>query len=761
MNKAVTDGILFMPPAFSGGLGVWSSQDGTPGSDTYASTANAAFVPADQDFGGCLELQKTTSVQKLRYMGETPLLPGCYLRVTARVKAISGVLPSVRIAAWAGGAGGAHVTGVVETGPSMALTSYGQVVEISAIIGTGQRQGVDLSWGTSAIYGHFGIDLTGANGGVVRIDDIVIEDATADFLRDMMNWVDVRDYGATGDGVTDDSAAFMAADAAADGRRVLVSKGVYHLAQNVSLNSRVEFEGTVTMPDDRVLQLARDFDLPTYVDAFGDEVLAFKKAFQALITGGDHESLDMGGRRIQVHGPIDMQAAVANRVEFAQRRVIRNGQFYVESSSDWDDTFATSQATYSSAQPWRLSNVTNVANIAVGSLVTGGGVGREVYVRERNIAAQTITLSRPLYDAVGTQVFTFTRFKYLLDFSGFEKLSKFQIEDIEFNMNARCSAILLPPEGLTFHIKDCVLNGPKDRAITSHGEGCQGMLIDRNQFLSSQIGMRAQDRTSIAINTNAHDVKIRDNRITQFRHFAVLGGTSSIVTGNHWFQGDTEADGIRMGGLVLTQSNCRASIVGNYIDNCFVEWTNEHDVDPDYQNGFSFSGLSIANCVFQAGNVAPWFRFIVIKPFGTGHFINGLFVTGNTFRIIGANVERVDQVDTSFAPLNNTRMRDVEFKGNSFNSINVATENPVSIEHEQNTAASTWTVDCAPRLPFGGWARNIEAVVARRRIRLTSNATIYSFPNTGVEKGTNRDQVELEWGQAVTGKVMVTVRVDN
>ena len=285
MNKAVTDGILFMPPAFSGGLGVWSSQDGTPGSDTYASTANAAFVPADQDFGGCLELQKTTSVQKLRYMGETPLLPGCYLRVTARVKAISGVLPSVRIAAWAGGAGGAHVTGVVETGPSVALTSYGQVVEISAIIGTGQRQGVDLSWGTSAIYGHFGIDLTGANGGVVRIDDIVIEDATADFLRDMMNWVDVRDYGATGDGVTDDSAAFMAADAAADGRRVLVSKGVYHLAQNVSLNSRVEFEGTVTMPDDRVLQLARDFDLPTYVDAFGDEVLAFKKAFQALITG--------------------------------------------------------------------------------------------------------------------------------------------------------------------------------------------------------------------------------------------------------------------------------------------------------------------------------------------------------------------------------------------------------------------------------------------------------------------------------------------
>ena len=43
------------------------------------------------------------------------------------------------------------------------------VVMIS--IGTGNRNGVGLSWSTSALYGHFGIDLTGANGGVVRIDD--------------------------------------------------------------------------------------------------------------------------------------------------------------------------------------------------------------------------------------------------------------------------------------------------------------------------------------------------------------------------------------------------------------------------------------------------------------------------------------------------------------------------------------------------------------------------------------------------------------
>jgi len=52
MNKAVTDGITFMPPEFSGGLNVWSRGDGTPGSDTYDGAADAAYVPADQDFGG-------------------------------------------------------------------------------------------------------------------------------------------------------------------------------------------------------------------------------------------------------------------------------------------------------------------------------------------------------------------------------------------------------------------------------------------------------------------------------------------------------------------------------------------------------------------------------------------------------------------------------------------------------------------------------------------------------------------------------------
>ena len=47
--------------------------------------------------------------------------------------------------------------------------------EISAIIAPAARQGVDLAWGMMPVYGHIGLDLTGANGGVVRIDDLVVD----------------------------------------------------------------------------------------------------------------------------------------------------------------------------------------------------------------------------------------------------------------------------------------------------------------------------------------------------------------------------------------------------------------------------------------------------------------------------------------------------------------------------------------------------------------------------------------------------------
>jgi hypothetical protein len=755
MNKAITQGITFMPQPFAAGLDQWSSGDGRPGSDTYASAPNAAFVPADQDFGGALELQKIEAVQRLRFMTETPILPGCYLQIRARIKAVAGNLPNVRIAAFAGGAGGVALSGVTVSGPQVTLTTYGEVVEVAAIVGTGQRMGVDMVWGPQAVFGHFGLDLTGPSGGVVRIDDIEIEDVSRFFLRDIIATVDVRDFGAIGDGVTDDHAAFEAADTAAGGREIIVPAGTYFLGQSTTIQARIRFEGTVVMPDAAILSLTKNFDLPAYIDAFGDSELAFRKAYQALLNNAGHVTLDLGGRKIALREPVDMQAAVGNRTTYNQRHVIQNGQISAFPTPAWDTEVVTSQATYApESNTRRLINVADVANIAVGSLVEGNGVGREVYVTDRNIAAGWITLSQPLFDAAGTQVFTFRRFKYMLDFSGFQDVSRLVVSEVDFQCGGTCSAVLLPPQGSSNHFRDCFFTRPRDRGITSHGEGDQGMMIDRCQFISNESPLRVVDRVSIGFNANANDLKIRNNRVMHFRHFAVMAGSSSIISGNHVFQGDSGPIGPRMAGFVLTRTNNRGTITGNYICDCSVEWSNEHDAAPD------FATLSISGNVFLSQSTAPAFTFVTVKPHGPGHFINGLTVTGNTFRLIDGNIDRVEGVDTSFADLNFDRVRNILFTGNSFSNVNIDTQNPLLLRHEEASAAETWVVEPAPRLPFRGLAKSVDSVVAEGQISIGTGAAHFGMPYTLGQQGPDRDRVHLRWGTPVRGTVLVTVRMD-
>ena len=509
-----------------------------------------------------------------------------------------------------------------------------------------------------------------------------------------------------------------------------------------------------------MLSLTKDFDLGTYIDAFGNEELGFKKAFQSLLNNADHESLDMGGRRISISEPIDMQAAVNNKDTYAQRRHIANGQFYATGDAVWEPDIFTSQATYSAGDDDKLTNVANVANIPVGALITGAGVARETYVRSKNVSAGEITLSQPMGAATGTQTLTFTRFKYLIDFSGFEKLTSFSFSDIEFQCNNKASGIMLAKTGTVFQVRDCFFTRPRQRGITSIGYGCQGMLVDRCQFLSSEGSEPAQNRISIAINTNANDVKLRNNRASQFRHFCILSGSNAVVQGNHFFQGDGQPNGVRMAGLVLALRSCNTTVVGNYVDNCFIEWTNEREVAPDFAGGFGFAGLSITNNVFLCGEVLPSFAWIVVKPYGTGHFFNGINVTGNLFRGVGAVIQQAEKVDTTHADMNYGNMKNVYFTDNTFNNVFKTTENPVTVSHTQSSAAATWQISGASVLAFGGEARGVVSVVATDKIENSANVAQWGMPYTKVRQGAANDRIDLFWQTAVRGKVSVTMRMD-
>ncbi len=43
MNKAITEGLVLMPPAFTAGLNLWSSNNGRPGDASYQGVTNAAL----------------------------------------------------------------------------------------------------------------------------------------------------------------------------------------------------------------------------------------------------------------------------------------------------------------------------------------------------------------------------------------------------------------------------------------------------------------------------------------------------------------------------------------------------------------------------------------------------------------------------------------------------------------------------------------------------------------------------------------------
>lgn len=762
MAISVVGSKALMPREFRFGLGVWSRTDGTAGSPTWVGQPNVAIIPADADFGNCLEILKQQSVTSLRYMGKTPMNPGTYLRISTRIKAIAGNIPRVRIAGYAVDINNNNVLSATQTGPVMTIPGYGNVVEVSAIVGSGRRDGVDMPWGRGPVHGFFGIDLLGDNNGSVRIENFAIEDVTSVFVPGMLDWVDVRDFGAVGNGINDDRHAFVAANEAAGGRQIVVPEGVYFIGSNLSLSAPVRFVGTLKMPRAARLALTGKYDFPTYAAAFGDETEGMKRALQALFGYTDHGTLDLCGRSVHLTEPLRVEDFAPGLTSFANRRVITNGQISIVPGPAWNTTTVSSVGTYNVNQSLTLSAVANVANIPIGAKLSGNGVGREVYVNAKNIAAGTLTLSNPLYGGTGTRNYTFTRFRYALDFSAMDQLSRFNVDDVEFALEGTASGVMLATAGSLNCFRDCYFTRPRNRGITSIGSCCQGMLVDRCEFLSDEMTVLAQNRTSVAINVNNNDTKIRHSRFIRFGHFAVMNGGGHMIEGNHWFQGDTAQAGVRFGGLVLTQTNLQATITGNYIDNCSIEWTNEHDPKPNFDTEeYSFGGLTITGNTFLASNTTLGFNWLVVKPYGSGHFIHGLSVMGNVFKSLTNKINRIDKVDTSFADMDYSRMRNLQFQGNMFNGVLTYVANPVDITFNQGTAANRWIVPVNVQLPFNGWARKVESVIATSAITNAANARISEMPWVQTEVGTAKKQVAINWSAATKGAVSLRVRMDN
>ncbi len=287
------------------------------------------------------------------------------------------------------------------------------------------------------------------------------------------------------------------------------------------------------------------------------------------------------------------------------------------------------------------------------------------------------------------------------------------------------------------------------------------MLIDNCQFLSAEESLNVTDRRSIALNATANDVKLRHNRAVRFLHFALLGGTNNLILGNHFFQGDSIPQGLRTAGLILTRTYNSSTIAENYIDNFYFEWTNERDAAPTYTSGYSFSALSITDNIFYCSEAAPWFSFIVIRPHGPGHFLNGFIATGNKFRSSSGRINRVDLVDTTFAGLNNDAHVNVVFASNTFNGVDYKAQNPLRVKHKQNSASAFWGVLSEGRLPFLTKARGCDAVTTIGPLYTVFGTVSFANPFVELEQGFGARDVVLRWPHELNGEVTAILRMDS
>ncbi|GFE51400.1 hypothetical protein So717_31530 [Roseobacter cerasinus] len=555
MNKAITDGAQLMPPSFADAPGAFADGSGPP--DWQSVGASAKLITDDPDFGVCLEFD-TADLQRLRYMGETPLLPGCYLRVSARLKLMRGPAPSARIAGFAGGPGGQPVADAQTLGPKMQLGADGQITEISAIVGPGTRLGVDMVWGPDALFGHFGVDLTGSDAARVRLDGLRIEDVSATYVSQQIAQVDVRDFGASGDGKSDDSDAFEAADQAAQGRSVLVPEGRYLLGRDLRLTAPFRFVGCVVMPEDASLVLTRQFHLPGYCDAFGEPVLALTKALQALMLPDAPTTLDMKGMTVRLSEPLRLRAPQGRDVTRAARTLC-NGRIQAVPGAGWRHDEASLQVDWDSGAPLVLNPAGSAERVRVGARVSGPGVAPETYVRAKHAPDRVVTLNRPLGGGSGARDLTFTRFRYLLDFSDLPELWHFTLSSLEICGETVASGVMLPATGGYFRLRNCTIRDPRDRGLTSCGEGCNALQLSNCSFLSE----RRTALPHLALNANAPGVRIADCRSEGPHEFGHITGGSLLMTGCHV----TNTTGHSQTGLTLA-GHAAYLVTGNHFENC-------------------------------------------------------------------------------------------------------------------------------------------------------------------------------------------------
>ncbi len=742
------------PKSFADGLNFWRNELFNEAATKLDHDDRFSLKANSKNVFGTLIAKKSSGEVQIVHDKKIPILIGQYIEIRAKIRLVSGSAQSAQIIAVPVNSRNQVMVGAPSEGPLTPLSADGTIT-ISAVFGSGNRLGVDMAWGLNFEQFYGGIALNGSGNAEIEIESFEVLDATGHFLATNADWVDIRDFGALGNGEHDCRDAFVAADKAANGRAIFIPNGDFFISSDLTILSPVRAFGRITCDDDTAVMLVDQYNLHTYVKVFKDENFALQKALQALFRFTDHCMLDLCGRNINLSAPIDLQKIVKVTTRAITPRRIHNGKLAAARSSAWDTVITQCKANWDRKSSNILTNVTDIENIQLGSLVQGAGVGREVYVIGVDIENKTLKLSSNISHAEATQNYQFSRFQFMLDCSGFTNLGRFELSNIVMDCNSRASGWMLAQFGRDCRFADSWVSDPKDRGILSFNEGCGSFSMDRCLFNSRERNTSPTKRTTIAVSTRKHDIKIRDNVATYFRHFAFMDGSGHVIHGNHFFQGVPGGATERSAGIVITFKRAKTVIVGNYIDNSWIEITDEQSAYYGDKSSSVFGSVSITGNIFTANTVSNDFSWLKIRTNGKNSTIDGYICTNNTFYVTGSNtVYRVDRVVDDRGQLDMSRCVNLRFENNSFEGVNQATITPVTRTIKQGTAKSKWVADFSKFLPFNGQVLRAESVVALED--LSPN----NYPSIGLAKGANGQSAELNFPQSTKGSVSLKVGAD-
>jgi len=438
-----------------------------------------------------------------------------------------------------------------------------------------------------------------------------------------------------------------------------------------------------------------------------DQKSALSTAMNELHSRGRYFELDLEGRRIGIDGVMDF-GSIWEGKSSQGIKIIKNGWVSALTSTEANRTEFTLLVSTEIGE----NEITFPpgSSVTMGMYITGPGVARESYVVRVDTAAGTAVLNTRAWRTVNKITHRFINFQYMFDFRNVAQFLNFQFKDMVFDGSGNIS-IFNGPKGAdeggsgTISFSRCIFSRPVDRGITFWTTGGSNLQVDNCQGISNEDKVAPIDRKSVFCTVTTNDAKFRGNYVWQFRHTLVLHGSGNVIVGNHFWQArqkrpeEPVSFETRTASIILTSANNKTNIVGNYIDNSWIELANDNTTAQNWPLG---GGVTITGNQFTTVSKIGTFGFIALAPYKPNSSCARISVIGNVFKNVDGGavppVVPMEKADVLIVPqgsngsIDRSQVSQIYWRSNSYNQVKKETASESTIEKLVAAGSETSTV---------------------------------------------------------------------